>query len=188
RWTASPYPGLAAFTPQQAPIFFGRGAEIDQLLQQFANPQVHFVAVVGVSGSGKSSLVKAGLLPRLRSGIIGHAPWTDLIFKPGERGDNPYLALAFALKSELEIADQTAQEFARALQADAAVAQKQLMQLLAQQAPANELLLVVDQFEELFTQSSAEDRKDFLALLGNIAALPRLRIIVTLRADFYARA
>ena len=151
RWTASPYPGLAAFTPQQAPIFFGRGAEIDQLLQQFANPQVHFVAVVGVSGSGKSSLVKAGLLPRLRSGIIGHAPWADLIFKPGERGGNPYLALAFALKTELEVytdtGDQTAQEFARAIQADAAVAQKQLTQLLAQQAPASELLLVVDQFE-----------------------------------------
>ena len=64
-WPDSPYPGLEAFTPEQAPIYFGRGREIDQLLKQFGDPKVRFVAVVGVSGSGKSSLVKAGLLPRL---------------------------------------------------------------------------------------------------------------------------
>lgn len=188
RWTASPYPGLEAFTPEQAPIFFGRGQEIDQLLQQFVSPQVHFVAVVGVSGSGKSSLVKAGLLPRLRSGIIGNAPWADLIFKPGERGGNPYLALAFAIKSVLEISSQTEQEIARALQADASVAQKHLTELLAQHQPASELLIVVDQFEELFTQTTADDRKGFLALLDHLVAQPHVRIIVTLRADFYARA
>ncbi len=187
-WTASPYPGLEAFTPEQAPIFFGRGPEIDQLLQQFANPKVHFVAVVGISGSGKSSLVKAGLLPRLRTGIIGNGPWADLIFKPGERGGNPYLALAFALKSQLEISGQTEQEIARALQADASVAQKHLTEVLTQYAQATELLLVVDQFEELFTQSTADDRKDFLTLLGHIVAQPHVRVIVTMRADFYARA
>jgi formylglycine-generating enzyme required for sulfatase activity len=187
-WTASPYPGLEAFTPEQAPIFFGRGPEIDQLLQQFSNPQVHFVAVVGVSGSGKSSLVKAGLLPRLRTGIIGNAPWVDLIFKPDERGGNPYLALAFALKSRLELSAETEQEIARAMQADAGVAQKHLTDLLAQHEPATELLLVVDQFEALFTQTTSDDRKDFLTLLEHIVAQPRLRVIATLRADFYARA
>ncbi len=108
-WPGSPYPGLEAFTPEQAPIFFGRGPEIDQLLQQFASPQVQFVAVVGISGSGKSSLVKAGLLPRLRNGIVGNTPWIDLSFKPGVRGDNPFMALAFALKSALDIAEQTEQ-------------------------------------------------------------------------------
>jgi hypothetical protein len=55
-WKDSLYPGLKAFTLQQAPIYFGRGPQIDQLLQQFSNPKVRFVAVVGVSGSGKSSL------------------------------------------------------------------------------------------------------------------------------------
>jgi hypothetical protein len=77
-WTKSPYPGLEAFLPEQAPIYFGRGSQIDQLLQQFTDPKVRFVAVVGISGSGKSSLVMAGLLPRLRTGIVGHAPWLDL--------------------------------------------------------------------------------------------------------------
>jgi hypothetical protein len=187
-WPDSPYPGLEAFTPEQAPIYFGRGREIDQLLKHFADPKVRFVAVVGVSGSGKSSLVKAGLLPRLRTGIIGNAPWIDLIFKPGERGGNPYLGLAFALKSELDISGQTENEIARTLDVDPSVAQKHLTELLSRYEPGTELLLVVDQFEELFTQCTVDKRQDFLALLEHLVTLPRIRGIITMRADFYARA
>ena len=188
KWNKSPYPGLEAFTPEQAPIYFGRGQEVDQLLEHFASRQVRFVAVVGISGSGKSSLVKAGLLPRLRNGIIGNAGWIDLNFKPGERGANPYLAMAYSLKSELNISGITEQELAREMQADDSVAQKHLSDLLAQHKPSNDLLLVVDQFEELFTQCTSSERKDFLVLLDNIVAQPSVRIIITLRADFYARA
>jgi formylglycine-generating enzyme required for sulfatase activity len=187
-WKDSPYPGLEAFTPQQAPIYFGRGAEIDQLLQQFAHPKVRFVAVVGVSGSGKSSLVTAGLLPRLRTGIVGHAPWIDLRFKPGERGGSPFLAMAFAFKSTLGITGQTEQKMARALRVDPAFAQKNLTELLSQHPSATELLLVIDQFEELFTQSQSDERQDFFKLLDYIVVQPRVRVIVTLRADFYAQA
>ncbi len=188
QWTTSPYPGLEAFTPEQAPIFFGRGHEIDQLLRQFADPQVRFVAVVGVSGSGKSSLVKAGLLPRLRSGIIGNAPWIDLIVKPGERGDNPFLALASALKNKLDITGKTENEIARAFQGDASIAEKYLTELLLKNQQAAELLMVIDQFEELFTQCSADQCDDFLALIEYLVTLPSIRAIITLRADFYARA
>ena len=187
-WSGSPYPGLAAFTSEQAPIFFGRGGEIDQLLKQFSDPQVQFVAVVGVSGSGKSSLVNAGLLPRLRTGIVGNSPWTDLALKPGERGGNPFLALAYVLKPLLAIADQTEDEIARAMQTDFKAAQHHLTALLEQRKPASELLLLIDQFEELFTQSKTEDYKDFVKLLESLVASPQLRVIVTLRADFYARA
>lgn len=187
-WKATPYPGLEAFTPEQAPIFFGRGVEVDQLLQQFSDAQVRFIAVVGVSGSGKSSLVKAGLLPRLRSGIIGYAPWGDLLFKPGERGGNPFLALAYEVKARLQLSGQTEQDMARSMQADPPQLQQYLTRILAQQALANELLLVVDQFEELFTQTSETIRNDFLAVLHDLVSHPQIRIIVTLRADFYARA
>ena len=187
-WLASPYPGLAAFTPDQAPIFFGRGAEIDQLLQQFTDPKVRFVAVVGVSGSGKSSLVMAGLLPRVRTGIIGNSLWADLVIKPGARGGNPHLALAFEIKAELTISDQTEKEIARAIQADPGIALKHLANLLTQRKPATELLLVIDQFEELFTQTMTDDRKAFIALLDSVVAHPGMRVIITLRADFYSRA
>ncbi len=187
-WKASPYPGLEAFTPEQAPIYFGRGREIDQLLQQFADPKVRFVAVVGLSGSGKSSLVKAGLLPRLRAGIIGNAPWIDLIFKPGERGGNPFLALAFVIKAALDISDQTESEIARTLQSDTSIAKKHLTDLLSRHQPSTELLLVIDQFEELFTQCTPAYRQDFLILLEYLVTLQRIRGIITMRADFYPRA
>ena len=62
-WTEAPYPGLRAFKSAEAPIFFGRGRETDALVAELRNR--HFVGVVGASGSGKSSLVYAGLLPRL---------------------------------------------------------------------------------------------------------------------------
>ncbi len=186
-WTDSPYPGLDAYTPEQAPIYFGRGREADQLLKQFADSSVRFVAVVGVSGSGKSSLVMAGLLPRLRSGIIGYAPWLDLVFKPGERGDNPFLALAFVLKNQLKISGHEA-ELARVLQTDGMLAQRHLNTLLANHPQAQELLLVIDQFEELFTQCKPAETRDFIQLLEHLVSLPRVRAVATLRADFYATA
>ncbi|MGF1642587.1 MAG: SUMF1/EgtB/PvdO family nonheme iron enzyme [Thiotrichales bacterium] len=188
RWEHAPYPGLESFSPEQAPIFFGRGKEVDLLLAHFADPRTRFVAVVGVSGSGKSSLVKAGLLPRLRTGIVGHARWIDLTFKPGERGGNPFLALAFVLKAELGLSGQTEQELARTLQGDPQAVATHLASILAKHPEAADLLLVIDQFEEVFTQATAGDRKDFLALLEHLVAAPRLRVIVTMRADFYAEA
>lgn len=188
RWTESPYPGLATFSPEQAPIFFGRGPEIDQLLRQFSDPEVRFVAVVGVSGSGKSSLVKAGVLPRLRAGIIGNAPWIDVCFKPGERGGNPFLALAFVLKDALGLTGRTEPEITRALQSNPKEAEAHISALLAKQPAAGELLFFIDQFEELFTQSGLSDRRDFLAFVDSIVAHPHVRVIVTMRADFFGLA
>ena len=102
-WTDAPYPGLEAFKPKQAPIFFGRGPEVDQLLEVLRDPAMRFVAVVGASGSGKSSLVAAGLIPRLRAGALpGSSQWVDITFRPGERGDDPFRALEINQVSNLD--------------------------------------------------------------------------------------
>jgi hypothetical protein len=63
KWRGSPYPGLFSFNPDEAPIFFGRGREIRQLIERLKNPANRFLAVIGASGSGKSSLIAAGLIP-----------------------------------------------------------------------------------------------------------------------------
>lgn len=82
-WTGSPFPGLRAFTPKDAPIFFGRGREIDALLKRVSEQR--FVVVVGASGSGKSSLVGAGLIPHLMDNAIpGSKSWILQQYSPGE--------------------------------------------------------------------------------------------------------
>lgn len=112
-WQGSPFPGLRAFTPDDAPIYFGRGREADELVARLASG-CHFLTVVGASGSGKSSLVAAGLIPRLKDNAIEGAKdwllpgvvaagagerkqWVGLRFTPGELGDDPFVALAAKL-------------------------------------------------------------------------------------------
>jgi hypothetical protein len=85
-----PFPGLRPFTPDEAPVFYGRNREIDQLIQIVSNSDNRFTAVVGASGSGKSSLVWAGLLPALeKNAIPGSKDWIWIRFTPAEVGNNP---------------------------------------------------------------------------------------------------
>nr|VFK16350.1 MAG: AAA ATPase domain-containing protein [Candidatus Kentron sp. LPFa] len=94
-WEGSPFPGLRAFTPADAPIFFGRGRETDELLERLSHKQNRFIAVVGASGSGKSSLVAAGLIPRLLAGAMeGRMDWRWIRFTPGAQ---PFVSLAKAI-------------------------------------------------------------------------------------------
>jgi hypothetical protein len=69
-WPEPPYPGLRAFRVDKAPIFFGRARETDELVQRLSDPRTRSIVGIGASGSGKSSLVAAGLLPRLRSNAV----------------------------------------------------------------------------------------------------------------------
>ena len=107
-WRGSPFPGLRAFGLADAPIYFGRGRETDGLIRRLSEGQ-RFIAVVGASGSGKSSLVAAGLLPRLAANAIpGSRDWVALRLTPGGQstdekpGDNPFAALATPDRLALE--------------------------------------------------------------------------------------
>ena len=124
------------------------------------------MVVIGPSGSGKSSLVFAGLIPALRrSGLFGTGGWAIRIIRPGER---PKMALAEALGG------------------DPADPARVVAKAIESKPDARRLLLVVDQFEELFTVAHTDDAKAFQQALWCLAETPDAYVIVTARADFYS--
>ncbi len=180
-----PYPGMRAFTLDDGFPFFGRDRECEELLQHLR--QSRFLTVIGGSGSGKSSLVFAGLVPRLRkTNLFGPGKWIVRSMRPGER---PLVELARALGADP--ADPAA-AVAHALEAD---------------PEAKRLLLVVDQFEEVFAVSQGKPEPvahGSLGVLGGEATpdqsnseqlcqalvglmnLESVAVALTVRADFYA--
>src|SRR5512137_495933 len=92
----NPFPGLRSFEPDEDHLFFGRESRIDEILTRLRRSR--FLSVVGTSGSGKSSLIRSGLIPSLYSGVMARAgsSWRIAIFRPGE---NPIGNLAEALNS-----------------------------------------------------------------------------------------
>ncbi len=184
-WQGNPYRGLSAFGDADAPIFFGRGAETDDLIRRMSSPRKRFLGVVGPSGSGKSSLVAAGLLPRLKAGAIpGSQDWMWVRFTPGEVGDDPFAPLAVKL-AQLLPAGPKPREIAEKLRSDSKAIDSIAESILADSPGQAELVLFADQLEELFTLVSEAHRKPFVGLLNAATRSPRLRIVVTMRADFY---
>ncbi|NEP29141.1 MAG: hypothetical protein F6K49_47190, partial [Moorea sp. SIO3I6] len=199
RWTAvtkqsaasgksiCPYKGLAYFdcTEEDARYFYGRTALTDQLLEKVRVGK--FLAVLGSSGSGKSSVVRAGLLYQLQLGrrLSGSESWQIKILQPGEHPLNS-LALSF-LDSELsDIARGTQFAQAKGLIKKGSEGLTELISVMNTQR----LILVVDQFEEAFTlcEDSSERQQFFECLLG---ALPKtenkLCLVLTMRADFFGK-
>ncbi|MFN2172318.1 MAG: protein kinase domain-containing protein, partial [Candidatus Promineifilaceae bacterium] len=179
---ANPYKGLRAFQETDAADFYGREKLVEQLVEHFCESR--FVAVVGPSGSGKSSVVKAGLIPALRQGAIkGSEAWFVAEMVPGER---PLEELALAL---LPVAVDPPPSLVEPMQKDKRGMLRTIRRILPNEENA-QLLLVIDQFEELFTLVEDEERRAFFldSLLAAIMA-PRspLRVLITLRADFYDR-
>jgi formylglycine-generating enzyme required for sulfatase activity len=186
-WEGSPFPGLAAFTAADAAVFFGRNRETDDLLRLLAKDRVRFVAVVGASGSGKSSLVAAGLMPRLLSGAVsGSSNWVVVRFTPAEVGDNPFFALALALYPALGDRRRSRRELAEELANGSTKLERLSVEILRSRSPDAEIVLFVDQFEELFRTVSSEYQEPFIALLTEANRAPTIRIVTTIRADFYS--
>ena len=179
--TKSPYPGLRAFTEDESALFFGRMPEITSLLTKITSSR--FLAVIGASGSGKSSLVRAGVLPKLAEKTDGKH-WEWLRFTPGGIGDDPFMALSFVLMPSLERLKLTAREIATQLQKRGNI-DEMAEKYLAQKPATEQLILFIDQFEELFTLVDECYRQRFVNLLGKAGQSSHLRIILTVRADFH---
>ena len=187
--TRSPFPGLRPFTEDDTDIFFGRGAETDALVAQLTRHR--FVAVVASSGSGKSSLVSAGLIPRLRaSAIEGSQDWKIARFTPGnDPFERLYQALLVAFPDlKLLRTEAVKQTYLKTMRDDPNVL-IEVCTLGIESAPEwAEVLLFIDQFEELFTLTNPADIESFLNALDTIAKGDRMRVVVTMRSDFYHRA
>ncbi len=181
----NPYKGLHAFQEADASDFFGREALIQQLLTRVGEPSAlaRFLAVIGPSGSGKSSVVKAGVIPALRRGELPRSErWFLAEMVPG--GD-PFRELETAL---LSVAVDAPEGLSESLRRD----DRGLLNAVTKVLPGDdsELVLTIDQFEEVFTQVDDEaERLHFLNSLLVAVTDPRsrLRVIITLRADFYDR-
>lgn len=176
----NPYRGLEPFQEADAGDFHGRERLIAEMVEALSAHRL--VTVVGPSGAGKSSVVRAGLLPALREGAVdGSQHWLVTDLCPGAR---PFEELAAALR---RVAVDTAGGLRDELRASA----NGLVDATQRLLPADcELLLLIDQFEELFTQTADEGtRQAFLALLTAAAADPgsRVHTVVTLRADHFDR-
>ncbi len=144
-----PYRNLEAFTEADAAFFFGRRRVIEQLVDNLQN-EPRFLAVFGASGSGKSSVVQAGLIPQLRNGALpGSDRWKIIVTRPTDSSFQQHLA--------------------------------NLNQLSAH------VLLVIDQFEELFVAYEEETRAEVIIQLVHLLKdLPHVTLIIVMRDDFYS--
>ncbi len=182
----NPYKGLRAFGEADAVDFFGRETLVQELLARLAESSdlARFLAVIGPSGSGKSSVVRAGLIPALRQGgLPGSEQWFFVEMLPGKL---PWEELEAAL---LRIAVNPPASLLSQLQEDERGLLRAVRRVLPQDE-AVELVLIIDQFEELFTLTGDEAvRSQFLNSLVAAVLDPRsrLRLVVTLRADFTDR-
>jgi WD40 repeat protein len=179
----SPYRGLAAFQAEDAEWFFGREQLVAELTMRLA--ETPFLAVVGPSGSGKSSVLRAGLLPAVWSGTLsGASTWTTILLAPGAR---PLEELAIRVALAAGVASGSVLED---LRADPRRLRLAVRQALAEAPPESRLLLLVDQFEEVFTLCQDEgERRQFIRALHGLAgdADGRAAVVLGIRADFYAR-
>ena len=161
---ACPYPGMRPFGAADVGRFFGRTAEADDLVGRLDRGE-RAIYVIGPSGSGKSSLVQAGLLPVIDAGTsrLGRT-FVARTMRPGER---PAERLAHAIDGDLTTPVQAIEAF------------------VARHPPAERALVVIDQLEELFTMAATDERQRFIEALGALRATTPCCFVLALRADFF---
>src|SRR5512135_3154437 len=191
---ACPYRGLEVFDIAHAPFFFGREALTEWLIVKLrASPsgqENRFLAILGASGSGKSSLARAGLIPAIKRGeLVGSAEWPVVILKPG-RDPIESLAVALAGLDGARPSPVAVQGLMSGLQANENTLHLTTRLALRDAPPARRLVLLVDQFEEVFTL--CEDEEARKALFANLLYAATITggqtiVLLTMRADFYGK-
>ncbi|HHH19038.1 MAG TPA: hypothetical protein ENK86_00785, partial [Campylobacterales bacterium] len=187
--TESPFVGLSAFSIEQAHLFFGRDREIEEILQQLAENNI--VMVVGDSGSGKSSVIKAGVLPHYLNGALETESDSSFYCIDMRPANDPFLELSTNIS---EIAQEFHLDFNSINQIKKAIKSKQYEDIVnaleyIYQEKEVHLLLYIDQFEELFTLCNEQIQHKFidflLYLLNDVNSYLQIKIVLTVRQDYY---
>ncbi len=191
----SPYRRLDAFREEDASLFFGREQAIDAVVSRIDEAsrwedRPRFVTVTGPSGSGKSSVVSAGVLPQLRSRRPPRLVWDAVVMQPRK---DPWRSLASVFVPLLEPAlseidgIRASGKLAEALSVQGGIATT-IERILRKSRGTDRLLIVVDQFEELFTLTEDSAARDFVRALLEASRNAPLCILATLRSDYYGKA
>lgn len=182
----NPFKGLEAFQQTDAAFFFGREELVEKSLRRLRKDDAtRFLAIVGASGSGKSSVMRAGVIPAIRRGAIpGSAVWPVMLFTPGANPMNALVTRMLPL-----FGDDTSHTVDSLMQrlADPAYWNGLVDTLLAGKPDNSRLLVIVDQFEEAFTLAAEGEQQAFIDLLHHAITDPNGRafIAITMRADFF---
>ncbi len=179
-----PYPGLEAFEEHQASVFFGRDDAIEAVVQQLTRLALSapgFLLLLGASGYGKSSLVRAGVVPRLKS--IREREW--IVVKPFKPSIVPFKRLRNAIREAGGTCDEPTKELMPE-SAEAAAEEAALKEQLATLSNGR-LVVVIDQFEELLAEGNQQGKR-FLAFLQSLFSEAQVEVVVvaTMRTDFLA--
>ena len=167
-----PYPGLASFAEEDAEYFFGREAEVEQMWRKLEGPP-RMLALVGPSGAGKSSFIRAGLF------ATAPASWSFVVSNPGNAAIS---SLGRVMAREMAGDPDMVEKMMDFGDPDVAV---EVLSRWRQRT--DRALLIVDQFEELFTQNSAEEQHGFAELLSRLVLEADICVVLSMRDDFLMR-
>ena len=179
----SPYPGLMHFTRKYAPVFFGREVETHEILDRMRQPEGRFIIISGGSGTGKSSLVDAGVLPRVEESGIGDGKMYVCARMLPSQGINPFDALLRPLHAYAERAGFNVYELAEKMAAQPDILPEKIREMVSKGLNGNGLVLLLDQMEELFAAQDAKVSNKFLTTLYDAAQQGSLRVLATIRSD-----
>src|SRR5215813_8548188 len=179
----SPYPGLMHFTRKYARVFFGRDDEIREVLYRIKKPENRFLIISGGSGTGKSSLVDAGVLPIIEEGGIGDGRTYVSARVVPSQGNHPFDALLRPLHDYTERARLNVFELAQKFRDQPDSFCEVMEQIASKGLNGKSLILFLDQMEELFTAPNPDLSSKFLTALYEAAQKGTLRVLATIRSD-----
>ena len=171
------------FTRKYAPVFFGRDAEVVEVLDRLRLPEGRFLIISGGSGTGKSSLVDAGVLPRIEESGIGEEKSCICVRMVPSQGSHPFDALLRPLHAYAERAGLNVYELAEKMAAQPNILPEKIQEIVSKGMNGDGLVLFLDQMEELFTTQNPEVSNKFLTALYEAAQRGSLRVLATIRSD-----